>query len=73
MGNYTIFLDVRTSFERQASKKFYNKYSENSTDMKWQIINKNCEKQGAEYTALGDPMFHKRHFWDGKTKYATIS
>ena len=30
--------------------------------MKWQVINKNCEKQGAEYTALGDPMFHKRHF-----------
>lgn len=23
--------------------------------MKWQVINKNCEKQGAEYTALGDP------------------
>ena len=30
MGNYTIFLDVRKSQERQASKKFYNKCSENS-------------------------------------------
>ena len=30
MGNYTIFLNVRKSQERQASKKFYNKCSENS-------------------------------------------
>ena len=29
MGNYTIFY-VRKSWERQASKKFYNKCSENS-------------------------------------------
>ena len=36
--------------------------------MKWQVINKNCEKQGAEYTALGDPMFHKRHVWDATTQ-----
>ena len=35
MGKDTIFLDVRTSFERQASKKFYNKYSENS---RYQIV-----------------------------------
>ena len=31
MGNYTIFLDVRKSKERQASKKFYNKCSKNSS------------------------------------------
>ena len=31
MGNYTIFLDVRKSLERQASKKFYKKCSENSS------------------------------------------
>ena len=30
MGNYTIFLDVRKSQERQTSKKFYSKCSENS-------------------------------------------
>ena len=30
MGNYTIFLDVRKSQEKQASKKFYNECSENS-------------------------------------------
>ena len=30
MGNYTICLDVQKSLERQASKKFYNKWSENS-------------------------------------------
>ena len=30
MGNYIIFLDVRKSQGRQASKKFYNKCSENS-------------------------------------------
>ena len=30
MANYTIFLDVRKSEERQASKKFDNKCSENS-------------------------------------------
>ena len=30
MGNYTIFLNVRKSQERQASKKFYNKCSDNS-------------------------------------------
>ena len=30
MGNYTIFLDVCKSYERQASKKFYNKCSKNS-------------------------------------------
>ena len=31
MGNYTYhFLDVRKSLKRQASKKFYNKCSENS-------------------------------------------
>ena len=36
--------------------------------MKWQVINKNCEKQGAEYTALRNPMFHKRHIWDATTQ-----
>ena len=30
MGQLYHFLDVRKSLERQASKKFYNKYSENS-------------------------------------------
>ena len=30
MGNYNHFLDVQKSSERQASKKFYNKCSENS-------------------------------------------
>ena len=30
MGNYTIFLAVRKSQERQTSKKFYNKCFENS-------------------------------------------
>ena len=30
MGNYTILLDVRKSWEEQASKIFYNKCSENS-------------------------------------------
>ena len=30
MDNYTIFLDIRKSKGRQASKKFYNKCSENS-------------------------------------------
>ena len=30
MGNYTICLDVQKSLERQASKKFYSKWSENS-------------------------------------------
>ena len=30
MGNYTIFLDVGKFWERQASKKFYNKCSGNS-------------------------------------------
>ena len=30
MGSYTIFLDVRKSYEWQTGKKFYNKSSENS-------------------------------------------
>ena len=28
--------------------------------MKWQVINKNCEKQGAEYTALEQAKIEKR-------------
>ena len=36
--------------------------------MKWQVINKNCEKQGAEYTALRNPMLHKRHVRDATTQ-----
>ena len=35
--------------------------------MKWQVINKNCEKQGAQYTTLRNPMFHKSHFWRDAT------
>ena len=35
MGNHTIFLDVRKSWEGQTSKKFYNKCSENS---RFQIV-----------------------------------
>ena len=30
-------------------------------DMKRQVIIKNCEKQGAGYTALRNPVFHKRN------------
>ena len=30
MGNYTNFLDIRKSYERQASKKFYYNCSKNS-------------------------------------------
>ena len=34
MGNYTIFLDVRKSQERQASKKFYKKKVPKILDLK---------------------------------------
>ena len=44
MGNYTIFSDVRKSYEWQTGKKFYNKSSENSrsqivfrTDIFWKL------------------------------------
>ena len=37
-------------------------------DMKRQVIIKNCEKQGAGYTALRNPVFHKRHIWDATTQ-----
>ena len=36
--------------------------------MKWQVFIKNCEKQGTEYTALRNPMFHMRHVWDATTQ-----
>ena len=45
MGNYTIFQTVRKSQERQASKQFYNKCSENSrspSSSSEQIFSENC-------------------------------
>ena len=51
MGN---FVDVRKSLERQASKKFYNKFSENSSS---QIV---FRTDIFSKIAVGCPLYHNR-------------
>ena len=59
MGNYIIFLNVRKSQEKQASKKFYNKCAENSRS---QIVFRTDIFPESSCYRYGRSLIHRRRF-----------